>query len=278
MKSATKAISGANILVVDDEYAARRTLTSLLQHAGYKVAEAANGRGALELVTRHHFDLVILDLKMPDLDGTQVLAQARPLARDTVFIILTAFGTMDSAVTALRHGAFDYLLKPSSLQDILRSVEAGLAERRRRLNPEDPVTLLERALAGLKSSPQESAPAPTSASLPVSTSEPESERFLQAPDVTVDTLRRLVVVRGQRVDLTPTEFDILVYLLHHQDRVISSRELAAHLRGCNMDERDARLLLRTHIHRLRQKLELDPSQPRIVCTARGSGFCIGGEA
>jgi len=278
MKSATKAISGANILVVDDEYAARRTLTSLLQHAGYKVAEAANGRGALELVTRHHFDLVILDLKMPDLDGTQVLAQARPLARDTVFIILTAFGTMDSAVTALRHGAFDYLLKPSSLQDILRSVEAGLAERRRRLNPEDPVTLLERALAGLKSSPQESEPAPTSASLPVSTSEPESERFLQAPDVTVDTLRRLVVVRGQRVDLTPTEFDILVYLLHHQDRVVSSRELAAHLRGCNMDERDARLLLRTHIHRLRQKLELDPSEPRIICTARGSGFCIGIQA
>lgn len=279
MEPTTRATSiGANILVVDDEYAARRTLTSLLQHSGYKVAEAANGRGALELVTRHHFDLVILDLKMPDLDGTEVLAQARPLARDTVFIILTAFGTLDSAVTALRHGAFDYLLKPSSLQDIIRSVEAGLAERRRRLNPEDPVALLERALAGLKSSPQESAPAPDSASSLASTSESESERFLQARDVTVDTLRRLVVVRGQRVDLTPTEFDILVYLLHHQDRVVSSRELAAHLRGCDMDERDARLLLRTHIHRLRQKLELDPSKPRIICTTRGSGFCIGGPA
>ena len=257
---------------MDDEYAARRTLTNLLQHAGYKVVEAGNGKGALELVTRQHFDLVILDLKMPDMDGTQVLAQARPLVPDTVFIILTAFGTMDSAVTALRHGAFDYLLKPSSLQDIIHSVESGLAERRRRLNPEDPVALLERALAGLKSSAPGPAPAPAFAA------ESEAERFLQAPDVTVDTLRRLVVVRGQRVDLTPTEFDILVYLLHHQDRVVSSRELAAHLRGCDMDERDARLLLRTHIHRLRQKLELDPSQPSIICTARGSGFCIGGEA
>jgi len=276
--------AGASLLVVDDEYAARRTLANLLQHSGYKVSEASNGKGALELITHHRFDLVILDLKMPDMDGTEVLAQARPLARDTVFIILTAFGTMNSAVTALRHGAFDYLLKPSSLQDIIHSVEAGLAERRRRLNPEDPVALLERALAGLKSAPQESASTPerSSASEPATasalTSAAESERFLQAPDVTVDKLRRLVVLRGQRVELTPTEFDILVYLLQHQDRVVSSRELAAHLRGCEMDERDARLLLRTHIHRLRQKLELDPSQPRILCTERGSGFCIGGEA
>ena len=149
--------TGANLLVVDDEYAARRTLVNLLRHSGYKVTEASNGHSALELITRHRFDLVIVDLKMPDMDGTEVLAQARPLARDTVFIILTAFGTMDSAVAALRHGAFDYLLKPSSLQDIIRSVEAGLAERRRRLNPEDPVALLERALAGLKSAPHESA-------------------------------------------------------------------------------------------------------------------------
>jgi DNA-binding response OmpR family regulator len=250
MEPVTQATSlGANLLVVDDEYAARRTLVNLLQHSGYQVSEASNGKGALELITRHRYDLVILDLKMPDMDGTEVLAQARPLARDMVFIILTAFGTMDSAVTALRHGAFDYLLKPSSLQDIIRSVEAGLAERRRRLNPEDPVGLLERALAGLKSSPHPSASTP--APVPISASAPESDRFLQAPDVTVDTLRRLVVVRGQRVDLTPTEFDILAYLLQRQDRVVSARELAAHLRDCEMDERDARLLLRTHIHRLR---------------------------
>lgn len=273
-QAAHAASTGASLLVVDDEYAARRTLVNLLQHSGYKVSEASNGQGALELIIRHHFDLVILDLKMPDMDGTQVLAQARPLARDTEFIILTAFGTMDSAVTALRHGAFDYLLKPSSLQDIIRSVEAGLAERRRNKSPEDPVVLLERALAGLKSSPQGPGPTPQPAS-PIA---PESGRFLQAPDITVDTLRRLVVVRGQRVDLTPTEFGILAYLLQHQDRVVLSRELAAHLRGCDMDERDARLLLRTHIHRLRQKLELDPSQPRIICTARGNGFCIGCEA
>jgi DNA-binding response OmpR family regulator len=138
--------------------------------------------------------------------------------------------------------------------------------------------LLERALSGLKSSPRETTSTPILAPGLGLASATEPDRFLQAFDVTIDTLRRLVVVRGQRVELTPTELDILVYLFQHQDRVVSSRELAAHLRNCEMDERDARLLLRTHIHRLRQKVELDPSRPCIICTARGSGLCIGRQA
>jgi DNA-binding response OmpR family regulator len=273
MTSAINTVStGASILVVDDEPAARRSLASLLRHAGYSIVEAGSGREALDTITRQRFDLVILDLKMPDLDGNQVLAKARPVARDAVFIILTAFGTLDSAVAALRNGAFDYLLKPSPLQEIIHSVEAGLAERQQKLVARDPVALLERALAGLKAAPQESPLPPASTSAPASSVEPD--RFLQTREITVDTLKRLVAVRGQRLDLTPTEFDILVYLLHRRDRVVSARELASHLRGCDMDERDARLLLRTHMHRLRQKLEIDPENPRIINTVRGSGFRI----
>jgi len=273
MTSAINTVStGASILVVDDEPAARRSLASLLRHAGYSIVEAGSGREALDTITRQRFDLVILDLKMPDLDGNQVLAKARPVAQDAVFIILTAFGTLDSAVAALRNGAFDYLLKPSSLQEIVHSVEAGLAERQQKLVARDPVALLERALAGLKAAPQEGLPPPASTPAPASDSEPD--RFLQTREITVDTLKRLVAVRGQRVDLTPTEFEILVYLLRCRDRVVSARELASHLRECDMDERDARLLLRTHMHRLRQKLEVDPENPRILNTVRGSGFRI----
>jgi DNA-binding response OmpR family regulator len=263
MKHEAQTVStGAKLLVVDDEHAARRSLVNLLQRTGYQTTEAASGQEALDCLKRQPFDLVILDLKMPDMDGTLVLKQARPLVPETVFIILTAFGTLDSAVTALRHDAFDYLLKPSPLQEIVRAVEAGLAERRKKSAPDNPVALLEQALTSLKTAPQ----------APVST--PAAERFLQAPDLTVDTQRRLVVVRNRPVELTSTEFDILVYLLQHRDRIVSSRELASHLRGCDMDERDARLLLRSHIHRLRQKLELDPSNPSLICTARGNGFYI----
>ena len=253
------------ILVVDDEDSLRYTLIGLFQRMGYRAAGAASGEEALEHIARQTFDVVLLDLKMPGMDGTEVLKAARPLAPDTVFIILTAYGTLESAIVAIRHGAFDYLLKPSPIGEIVRAVEAGLAERRRRLGQEDPVTLLERALVGLKAAARQPE------------SPPPTDRFLQAPGLTVDTLRRLVVAEGEPVKLTPTEFEILTYLMRHRDRVVSPRELAAHLRGCDLEEHEARTLLRSHVHRLRRKLERDPSCPRWIHTVRGSGYLFSGD-
>jgi two-component system KDP operon response regulator KdpE len=256
------AFPGARILVVDDEVSIRRTLTQLFTRMGYQTAEAASGQEALEQIATQRFDLVILDIRMPDMDGTEVLKTVRPTAPNTVFILLTAHGTLDSAIVAIRHGAFDYLVKPSPVQEIVRAVEAGLVERQRRLSREEPVALLERALTSLKvaSERQETVSS--------------AERFLQAPDVTVDTLRRLAVVHGQPVDLTPTEFEILTYLMRHQDRIVSCRELVAHVHGYELDERDARPLLRAHIHRLRHKLERTPNAPSLIRTVRGSGYLI----
>jgi DNA-binding response OmpR family regulator len=175
---------------------------------------------------------------------------------------LTGYGTLDSAIVAIRHGAFDYLIKPSSVNEILRAVEAGLSERQRRLSHEEPVALLERALVSLRDAAQrQDAPIP-------------SERFLQVSDVTVDTHRHLVVVRNQPVELTKTEFEILTHLMRHRDRVVSCRELVARVRGYDLDERDARVFLRSHIHRLRHKLERDPAKPHLIRTARGRGYAI----
>jgi DNA-binding response OmpR family regulator len=262
-------LPGAHILIVDDERALRHTLAGVFKHLGYQVTEASSGREALEHINHKDLDLVILDLQMPEMDGAEVLQAARPLAPDTVFIILTAYGTLDSAIIAVRYGAFDYLLKPSPVKEIVRAVEAGLAERQRRLHHQDPVALLEQALVTLKTTAQQPEP-------PHSTD--STERFLQISDITVDTLKQLVVVRGQPVDLTQTELEILTYLLRYQDRVVSCRELVAHVRGYDLDERDARTLLRTHIHRLRHKLELDPTQPHLITTVRGSGYTISAQA
>jgi len=250
------------ILIVDDERATRHTLADLLHREGYRVVEAASGPEALDLLASQAFDLVMLDLKMPEMDGTEVLQAARPQAPDTVFIILTAYGTLDSAMIAIRNGASDYLLKPSSPQEIVRAVDAGLAQRRHKLAREDAVTILEQALAGLKTA----APTPKTAST--------VERFLHISDVTVDTLRQLVVVCGRPMELTPTEYNILVYLLHHRGQVVSCRELVVRLHGYELDEVDARVVVRTHMHRLRHKLERYSSQSHIIDIVRGRGYRI----
>jgi DNA-binding response OmpR family regulator len=255
-------LPGARILVVDDEASIRLTLTQLFARMGYQAAESTTGQEALALIAEDGFDLVILDIRLPDMDGTDVLKAARPLAPDTVFILLTGHGGLDSAIVAIRHGAFDYLLKPSPVHDIVRAVEEGLLERQRRLSREEPMALLERALTSLKSVPERLEP-PSS-----------DDRFLQVPDITVDTLRMIAVVRGQPVELTPTEFQILSYLMHNQDRIVSCSELVAHTHGYELDERDARPMLRAHIHRLRRKLERDPADPRIIRTVRGSGYIV----
>lgn len=255
-------LSRARILIVDDEQSVRHTLAKIFAQMGYQTIEATSGQQALEYIARRTFDLVLLDLKMPGMDGTEVLEAAHPLTPDTVFVFLTAHGTLDSAIVGIKHRVFDYLLKPSPVQEIIRVVEAGLAERQRRLRSEDPVMLLERALVSLKSTVQQAE------------ASPPAERFLQAPDITVDIHKQLVVVRGQPVDLTPTEFAILTYLMRHQDRVVSCRELVAHLHGYDQDERDARILLRSHIHRLRHKLGHDLARPQIIHTARSRGYFV----
>ncbi len=252
--------SPACILVVDDERAMRRTLRGIFEHLGYQAAEASSGREALDYLSRQSFDLVVLDLKMPEMSGIEVLEAARPLAPGTVFIILTAHGALDSAISALRLGAFDYLLKPCSVKDITRAVEAGLAERRRRLSLDNPIQLLEKALNGLKSTREQERPGPS------------QERFLQVGPIVVDLLKHLAAVDGQPINLSATEFDILTYMIQHRDRVISCSELATHIRGYDLDERDARILLRSHIHRLRGKVEHDPTSPHFIHVLRGRGY------
>jgi len=267
----TTAFPGARILIADDEPGIRRTLMEILRRVGYHPSEAASGTEALQKIQTESFNLVLLDLNMPGMSGTAVLAAARPYAPNTVFIIITAYATLDSAIQALRHWAFDYLLKPSSVHEILRVVENGLASRQQRPPSEDPVTLLERALATLKNA-QPDAVTDMVVGADTPPAAVSTERFLQAPGLTVDTHKGLAVIAEDAVSLTPTELGILVYLMRHTGRVVSAQELGAHLQGVEMTVHTARDLLRAPLHRLRHKIEDDPAHPRFIHTLRGRGY------
>jgi DNA-binding response OmpR family regulator len=254
--------SGAHILVVDDELGTRHSLAAILRRQGWAVYEAASGQQALDLLDRQVFDLVVLDIRMPGMDGTEVLRRGRPRARETVFIFLTAYATLESAVAGIRGGAFDYLTKPSPVEEIIRTIRAGLTERYRRALDRDPVALIERAAATLRAA---EARVPPGA---------DGERFLQAGGIRIDTRKRLVVLHGQPLDLTATEHEIIVQLVRHHDRVLSCSELLVALRGLKLHEADARVYLRSHIRRLRTKLAAAGGEDGLVASVRGRGYTL----
>ena len=117
------------ILIVDDEEASRRTLGEILRLEGYHVADAANGQAAVEAIENEDYDLMLLDLKMPGMSGLDVLEQVVQILPGCKVIMLTAHGSLESAIEALRHGAHDYISKPAAPHEIIASVAKGITVR-----------------------------------------------------------------------------------------------------------------------------------------------------
>lgn len=118
--------SGKTILVVEDERVLRESLAGLLEPEGFRIVQAENGAKAKELALGQTFDLVLTDVRMPEMDGLTLLGHLRQIAPETPVIVMTAFGTVDNAVQAMRSGAWDYLLKPVQFDDLLAKIERAL--------------------------------------------------------------------------------------------------------------------------------------------------------
>jgi DNA-binding response OmpR family regulator len=248
-----------HILVVDDELAMRESLREILELEGFQVSQAEGGEAALNILGQAAIDLMLLDLKMKGLDGLETTETAKRLSPETIIIILTAHGTLESAIGAMRHGAFDYLLKPAAVGDILASVQRGLAHRAQMMRQRDLVGLMQRAITELQ-------PAP------VALPSKSAERHLKLREIDLDLQRHLAIVRGRVLDLTLTEFRMLAYLMERPDQVIAPRELVGAVQGYHADDHEARAIVRVHIRRLRQKIEADPDQPEYVLNVRGVGY------
>jgi DNA-binding response OmpR family regulator len=254
----------ARILVVDDESSIRLVLRDRLSQAGYEVTTAASGEEALGRLQEAAFDLMLLDLKMPGIDGLQVMEQATDLAPGTGVIILTAHATLDSAVQAMRHGGDDYLVKPASTEEILASVEKGLAKRRKRLRQGQLVRQIRDTALQLTT---EDAKAPEHEEVIE-----ERPRFLWVRELLLDRERLAITMRGRPLDLTSTEFKLLLCLMENSGRTASFAQMSEAIHGVETHEILARSAISTHIWRLRRKLEEAAPGEAYIVNVRRRGY------
>jgi len=224
-------MSGETILVVDDEAKIVKTVKAYLESAGFRVATAQDGQMALTVFRHERPALVVLDLGLPAIDGLDV---ARTLRResDVPIIMLTARVDEPDKLIGLELGADDYVTKPFSPRELVARVRAVL----RRVGGE-----------------REQAVPP-----------------IAAGEVEIDLERRQVTVAGRMVDLTPTEFDLLVVLARNPGRVFTRLELLDRVQGYAFEGYER--TVDAHVKNLRQKIETDPKQPRYLLTVYGVGY------
>lgn len=250
----------AHILVIDDEAGIRRTMRDLLTEEGYTVTTASSGEAGVALIKDNSYDLLLIDLRLPGIDGMEVVKQAKEHLPDASLIILTGHGSIETAIEGLHQGIFDYLLKTSDPLTVLDRVQAALADRQKRLRQKQLLDHVSSALEELRGTP----------SAPVEDS--TSARRLVFGNLQLDTWRQQATRDGQTLPLTPTEFRVLLCLAEHAGQVMSYATLVRCAQGYETSELEAGELIKPHIHHLRQKLESDPSNPRTILNVRGTGY------
>ena len=222
----------ATILVVDDEPRYVRWITVNLRASGYRVLTAADGQTALDLTAGERPDLVLLDIGLPVLNGLEVCRRIREFSTVPI-IMLTAKAAEADKVAGLDAGADDYLPKPFGPPELMARVRAVLRRARYAESPTD-------------------------------------EPVFQHGDLAIDFARHAVSRGGEPVDLTPTEYKLLVQLARHAGRVLVPEELLTAVWG--PEYRDETQHVRLYVSRLRRKIEPDPEQPRYVLTKPGIGY------
>jgi DNA-binding response OmpR family regulator len=276
----------AKILIVDDEAGIRFFLDELLTGDGYQVVAVESGKQAIERVAAEEFDLALVDLRLQDTDGIEVLTEIRRHSPDTVVIMLTAHASLQTAVEALRQGAHDYLFKPTKTVELRESIRRGLLDRQQKARQRDMLQQLEHHLS---SSLQDlrativDKPTPTDTSsvveqldapLPDDQVAQEQARFLQRGGLIIDFMRHIITLDGHLLELSPTEFDLLAYLIGEAPRVVAPQELVREVQGYNSDQWEASETVRYHIYRIRQKIKSATGRTKVVRTVRGVGYTI----
>jgi DNA-binding response OmpR family regulator len=258
------------ILLVDDEPKLVRSLVLILQGAGYGVTSAASAGEALQLLQAGAYDLVFMDIKLPDQSGIQLLPQIRNLYPDMPVLMLTAYASLETAIEAVRAGARDYLLKPVDPEAILARVHKILEEqkqpkRRREITSQIQALLTElHSNDGYETSPYGFVPeAPPT----------DPARYLIRGPLVLDLHTHHILLNKRGIDLPPSTFDYLATLVRHSPQTVPYDTLVMESQGYQgLSRIEAKEITRWQIHEIRKVLEEDPRNPRMIITVRDVGY------
>lgn len=218
------------VLVVDDELKITRLVRDYLHQAGFGVLTASDGQSALAIARSARPDMIVLDLGLPEMDGLDVTRSLRATS-DVPIIMLTARSDESDRIVGLELGADDYLTKPFSPKELVARIRA----------------VLRRVDASV-----------------------EAPEVITATGLTIDTVKRSVLVEDRAVDLTPTEYDLLVHLARSPGRVFTRAQLLDALHGVTFESYER--AIDAHIKNVRRKIETNPTKPKLVLTVYGVGY------
>jgi DNA-binding response OmpR family regulator len=223
------------VLIVEDDAHIAEVMRTQLHDEGYAIEHAADGHAGLRLLEAGDWDVVVLDLTLPGVDGLEICRRARAMTRYTPIIITSGRASEVQRIVGLELGADDYLAKPFSVLELVARVRA----------------LLRRTEALAHRARLESG-------------------IVELLGLRIDPLAREVRVDGRRIALTPREFDLLYFFARHPGKVFSRTDLLNHVWGYRHDGYEH--TVNTHINRLRAKVEADPAAPRRILTVWGLGY------
>ncbi|MDE1547735.1 response regulator transcription factor [Jeotgalibaca caeni] len=235
------------VLIVDDEQSILILLAYNLEKDGYEVVTTMDGEEGYDLALKGSFDFIILDLMLPSMDGMEICKKLRQEKIDTPILMLTAKDDELEKIIGLELGADDYMTKPFSPREVLARMKAIL---RRTKSP---------------SNTNESLPEETSR-----VSKEEQEDKVVIRDITIFPELYEVLVKGEPIDITPKEFELLLYMAQRKNRILSREQLLNRI--WNFDYAGETRIVDVHISHLREKIEEDTKNPQYIKTVRGFGY------
>ncbi|MCD6035555.1 MAG: two component transcriptional regulator, winged helix family [Rickettsiales bacterium] len=223
-------LSKPTVLIIDDEPQIRKMIEVTLSACNFKVVEAESGNEGIRLAGSHKPDVIILDLGLPDMDGIEVLKRLRQWS-DIPVVVVSARSDASDIVDAFEQGADDYMTKPFDMKVLIARLNTAMKH------------IYQKELG---------------------------DSTLAAGGIVIDFIRHEVTVRGTRVDFSPKEYELLSYLIRHQGKMLTHRQLLKAVWGDAHAE--DKQYLRVYIMQVRQKIEADPENPEYIITEAGIGY------